>query len=86
MKTVVECKRVLMYNTYEQKIVAILAEQYNPSLTDRDILCTLFSPYTMEWGADEELWIRDSHIRFEIFCEYKEIETIFDRIKRILRI
>ena len=82
MKTVVDCKRALMYNTYEHRVVAILHEQYNPNLSDQDILCVLYSPHTMEWGANDELWIRDSHIRIEVFCEYKEVETIFDKIKR----
>lgn len=82
MKTIVECKRALMYNTMENKVVAILHEQYNPTLSDRDILCVLYSPYTMEWGIDNTLWIRDSHIRIEVFCEYKEIETLWDKLKR----
>lgn len=82
MKRIVECKRAIMYNVAEDKIVAILAECYNPNLSDQDILCVLYSPHTMEWSANDELWIRDSHIRIEIFCEYKEVETIFDKIKR----
>lgn len=82
MKTVVDCKRVLMYNTLEDRVVAILHDRYKPSLSDQDILCHIFSPYTMAWAGDTELWIRDSHIRFEIFYEYKEVETWIDKVKK----
>ena len=88
MKTVIECKRVLMYNTIEDKVVGIFAEQYNPTLSEQDILCIIFNPNTMEWLTDskESLWMKNSYIMLEVFCEYKEVETFSDKIKRILRI
>lgn len=85
MKTIIECKRVLMYDTVEDKVIGIFAEQYNPTLSERDILCVIYNPNTMEW-IGESLWMKDTYILLEIFCEYKEIETKLDKIKRILRI
>ena len=89
MKRIVECKRAIFYDVEQKKVVAILSDQYIPELSDRDILCILYSPRTMEWVVnhfEEQLWIKDSNIRVEVICEYKEIETLMDKIKRILRI
>lgn len=85
MKTVIECKRAIMHNVVEDRTVAILAECYNPNLSDRDILCVVYSPRTMEWVdlyPQEELWIKNSNIRIEVICEYKEVEQWFDKIKK----
>lgn len=85
MKTVIECKRVILHDILKDKTIAIFAECYNPILTDRDILCTIYSPVTMEWVdlyPQEELWMKHSNIRVEVICEYKEVEQWFDKIKR----
>ena len=85
MKRVIECKRAILYNVEQQKVVAVFSDQYIPQLSDRDILCVLYSPRTMEWVVnhfEEELWIKDSNIRVEVICEYKEVEQWFDKIKK----
>ena len=85
MKQIIECKRVCMYDVLEEKVVAIFAEQYRPEVPDEAILRVVFNPQLMELvdlPLCEELWMKNSNIRLEVFYEYKEVEQWFDKIKR----
>lgn len=87
MKKVVVQRRVCMYDVLEDKVIAVLAECYNPKLSDRDILSVVYNPYTMRWvdlPFKEELWIKNSNIRLEIINEYAEGVTLFDKLKRVI--
>lgn len=68
----------------------ILSNEFNPSLTDYDILCSLYSPLLHEWIFDE-LWVKipykDSNIkmpqyRFEVWEHIEYQEQWFDRLIR----
>lgn len=87
MKKVIACRRACMYDAVEDKIVAILAECYNPSLSNRDILSIVYNPRIMTWvdlPLHEELWVKNSNIRVDVINEYKEVEQFFDKLKRVI--
>ena len=86
MKQVVTRRRACLYDVAEDKIIAILAECYNPNLSDRDILSVVYNPTIMRWvqlPLKEELWIINSNIRVEIINEYTEKESFWKRIKEV---
>lgn len=86
MKRVVVCKRVCFHNMQSGKITHILSDLYNKDLSDYTILCCVFNPNRMERDDFDQIWIKNTWIRVEVYNEYKEVEQWFDKLKRILRI
>ena len=87
MKTIITCRRVCMYDVLQDKVIAILAECFNPALSNNDILSVVYNPQTMTWVSlplHEELWFKNSNIRVEVISEYAEQEQWFDKIKKWL--
>ena len=79
MKQVIECKRACFYNVNLAEVVYILSDEFNPSLSNRDIECLLYNPNTMveEYGS---YWLKNSALRLEVYTQYKEVETWWDKI------
>ena len=85
MKRVIECKRVCMYDVLEEKVIYIFGECFHPTLSDRDILHIVYNPEIMDMvdlPVQEELWVKNSNLRVEVFYEYMEVEQWFDKIKK----
>ena len=79
MKQVIECKRACLYDVDSQGLMYIFADMFNPQLSDRDIECILYNPHRMEWRGDA-YYMKNSNVRLEIYTQYKEVETIWDKI------
>jgi hypothetical protein len=84
-------KRVSLFCPWTHDEI-ILSTEFNPALTDYDILCSLYCPELHEWIFDE-LWAKTSYkgtdfkvpqYRFEVWEHIEYQEQWFDRLIRKL--
>lgn len=82
-------KRVSLFCPWTHEEI-ILSTEFNPTLTDYDILCYLYCPELHEWIFDE-LWVKipykDTNLkipqyRFEVWEHIEYQEQWFDRLIR----
>lgn len=85
-------KRVSLFCPWTHEEI-ILSTEFNPSLSDYDILCSLYSPSLHEWIFDE-LWVKipykNSNLkmpqyRFEVWEHIEYQEQWFDRLIRKIK-
>ena len=81
MKQVIECKRACLYEVGGRGLIYIFSDMFNPQLSNRDIECILYNPNTMEWH-DGAYWMKNSSMRLEVYTQYREVDTIWDKIIR----
>ena len=79
MKQVIECKRACLYDVGGQGLLYIFSDMFNPQLSNQDIECSLYNPYRMEW-RDGAYYLKNSNIRLEVYTQYREVETIWDKV------
>lgn len=79
MKQVIECKRACFYDVNLKKVIYILSDEFNAKLSNQDIECILYNPNTMveSYGS---YWLKNTSLRLEIYSQYKEVETVWDKI------